>query len=105
CSGLRDAANLAWKLAIVLNGDASESILDTYQSEREPHVRAILETSIAMGRVVCTRDLAAAEQRDAALLAQRAAGHSPVPPPAPQIGPGVTSKETHGAGELFIQPC
>ena len=104
CSGLRDAANLAWKLALVLKGDAGESILDTYQSEREPHVRAILETSIAMGRVVCTQDPSAAAQRDAALLAQRAAGHSPVPPPSPRMGSGLTSKEARGAGELFIQP-
>jgi len=104
CSGLRDAANLAWKLALVLKGDAGESILDTYQSEREPHVRAILETSIAMGRVVCTQDPSAAAQRDAALLAQRAAGHSPVPPPSPRMGPGLTCEDARGAGELFIQP-
>jgi 3-(3-hydroxy-phenyl)propionate hydroxylase len=104
CSGLRDAANLAWKLALVLSGDASESIFDTYLSEREPHVRAILETSIAMGRVVCTQDVSAAAQRDAALLAQRASGHSPVPLPSPRMGPGLTSREAHGAGELFIQP-
>ena len=104
CSGLRDAANLAWKLALVLNGYASEGILDTYQSEREPHVRAILETSIAMGRVVCTQDPAAAAQRDTALLAQRASGHSPVPPPSPHMGPGLTSREARGGGEFFVQP-
>ncbi len=39
CSGLRDAANLAWKLDLVLAGRASEALLDTYPSERIPHVR------------------------------------------------------------------
>jgi len=104
CSGVRDAANLAWKLALVLKGLAGEAILDTYQSEREPHVRAILEASIAMGRVVCTHDRAAAAARDAALLAQRASGHSPEPPLAPRIGPGVLSAGAAAAGDLFIQP-
>jgi 3-(3-hydroxy-phenyl)propionate hydroxylase len=40
CSGLRDAANLAWKLDAVLGGRAHEALLDTYQPEREPHTRA-----------------------------------------------------------------
>src|SRR5512141_1672962 len=35
CSGLRDAANLAWKLAAVLGGQAADTLLDTYQTERE----------------------------------------------------------------------
>src|ERR1019366_10589833 len=40
CSGLRDAANLAWKLSWVVRGLADERLLDTYQSEMEPHVTA-----------------------------------------------------------------
>ncbi|MBL9095606.1 MAG: bifunctional 3-(3-hydroxy-phenyl)propionate/3-hydroxycinnamic acid hydroxylase, partial [Alphaproteobacteria bacterium] len=51
CSGVRDAVNLAWKLTHVLRGQAREKLLDTYQTEREPHVRAVTETAIAMGRV------------------------------------------------------
>ncbi len=38
-AGLRDAHNLAWKLARVLAGEAPEALLDTYQAERLPHVR------------------------------------------------------------------
>src|SRR5205085_12616954 len=38
CSGLRDAANLAWKLDLVLGGRCSESVRDTYATERIPHV-------------------------------------------------------------------
>jgi 3-(3-hydroxy-phenyl)propionate hydroxylase len=46
CSGLRDAANLAWKLALVIKGGSSESLLDTYEAERAAHVRPyILESA------------------------------------------------------------
>jgi len=40
CSGLRDAANLAWKLAAVVVDDAPDSLLDSYQPERGPHLRS-----------------------------------------------------------------
>src|SRR4030095_5915807 len=39
CSGIRDAANLAWKLDLWLRGTADERLLDTYASERIPQVR------------------------------------------------------------------
>ncbi|MBL8673317.1 MAG: hypothetical protein JNL07_00390, partial [Rhodospirillales bacterium] len=80
------------------------SLLDTYQPERERQVRAIVETAIAMGRVVCTLDPAAAAARDADMLARRAAG---LPGPAltfPPITEGVVLTGTPGAGGLFPQP-
>jgi 3-(3-hydroxy-phenyl)propionate hydroxylase len=103
CSGIRDAVNIAWKLTHVLRGEASESLLDTYQTEREPHVRAVTETAIAMGRVVCIADPQAAAQRDAAMVAARAAGQQPVPPADPQIGPGAFMASTARAGTIFPQ--
>lgn len=69
CSGLRDAANLAWKLDLVLRGLAPEALLDTYQAEREPHVRRIVEAAVGFGRMICTLDAAEAAARDAALRA------------------------------------
>ncbi|MDP3737519.1 MAG: bifunctional 3-(3-hydroxy-phenyl)propionate/3-hydroxycinnamic acid hydroxylase [Hyphomonadaceae bacterium] len=84
CSGLRDAANLAWKLAAIKRG-ANDSLLDTYQLEREPHIRAIIGTAIMMGRTVCITDPAAARVRDQQMLAARAATgaapHAPANPP------------------------
>ncbi|MET9026642.1 bifunctional 3-(3-hydroxy-phenyl)propionate/3-hydroxycinnamic acid hydroxylase [Nocardia sp. NPDC004168] len=41
-AGLRDAANLSWKLAGVLRGELSEGVLDTYEAERKPHPRAMI---------------------------------------------------------------
>ncbi|MCV7401623.1 bifunctional 3-(3-hydroxy-phenyl)propionate/3-hydroxycinnamic acid hydroxylase [Mycobacterium fragae] len=48
-AGLRDAMNLSWKLAGVLSGDLPERVLDTYQQERKPHVRAMILVAISMG--------------------------------------------------------
>ena len=50
CSGLRDAANLAWKLRDVIAGDAPDSLLDTYETERMEHVRAFIELAVELGR-------------------------------------------------------
>ncbi len=47
-AGVRDAFNLAWKLDAVLAGSASDALLDTYQSERLPHVRNMIRTAVRM---------------------------------------------------------
>ena len=98
CSGLRDAANLAWKLAAVLQG-ADAALLDTYQTEREPHVRSFIELAIGMGRTVCTLDRDAAAARDAAMLAR---GPKMPDPPPPSLGEGHRLADGP-AGRLFIQ--
>lgn len=48
-SGLRDAMNLAWKLAAVLNDDLPAGILDTYERERKPHARLMIRLALTMG--------------------------------------------------------
>ncbi len=105
CSGLRDAANLAWKLKAVLKEGASETILDTYQAEREPHVRGYIELAIGMGKVVCTLDPAVAAQRDAGMLAAKESGVSPLPPAAAKpMEAGLILKGAPEAGAMFPQP-
>src|SRR5213592_2550653 len=69
CSGLRDAANLGWKLDLVLAEQASDAILDTYASERIPQVRQVIDFSIELGKVICVADPAEAAARDAAMTA------------------------------------
>jgi 3-(3-hydroxy-phenyl)propionate hydroxylase len=64
CSGLRDAANLSWKLASVLHGHAGEPLLDTYEVERRPHAEAMLDASVNMGRLVLTGSRPLAFLRD-----------------------------------------
>ena len=51
CAGLRDAGNLAWKLACVCNG-ADARILDSYQSERDPNARAFIKRSVKLGQLI-----------------------------------------------------
>ena len=52
CAGIRDAANLAWKLALCAKGRADDTVLDIYQSERQPHTRAYVETAIRLGGLI-----------------------------------------------------
>ena len=103
CSGIRDAGNLAWKLAAVVRGDASDALLDTYQQEREPHVRGIIERSIEFGQTVCVLDPEIAAARDAAMLAARAAGEQPPMIAYPPLIEGCLMGGPE-SGELFIQP-
>jgi hypothetical protein len=44
-TGIQDAYNLAWKLALVLKGAAAERILDTYNEERLPNAKRLLQTT------------------------------------------------------------
>jgi 3-(3-hydroxy-phenyl)propionate hydroxylase len=49
CAGIRDAANLTWKLALVLDGRADDRLLDTYEAERRPYARRVVQMAIAVG--------------------------------------------------------
>lgn len=51
-AGLRDVANLAWKLAAVVQGRAPQHILDSYDLERRPHARKIIKLARFLGSLV-----------------------------------------------------
>lgn len=59
-AGLRDAANLAWKLSWVLQGRASNAILATYDQERRPHAQEMIALAKLMGRLVMPTNALAA---------------------------------------------
>jgi flavoprotein hydroxylase len=102
CSGLRDAANLAWKLDLVLDGRASDNLLDTYQEERLPSARAAIEFSMELGKVICVPDPAAAAARDEAMAA--AIGDEPAPAPdLPDLDGGFVHPIAPHAGRQFVQ--
>ncbi|GCF11165.1 bifunctional 3-(3-hydroxy-phenyl)propionate/3-hydroxycinnamic acid hydroxylase MhpA [Dictyobacter arantiisoli] len=65
--GLRDAHNLAWKLAIVLRKQANPNILDSYQQERAPHAAALIRFSAFMGQMVMPTNHSMAHLRDLVL--------------------------------------
>ncbi|KVH40873.1 bifunctional 3-(3-hydroxy-phenyl)propionate/3-hydroxycinnamic acid hydroxylase [Burkholderia cepacia] len=66
-SGVRDAYNLGWKLDLVLRDLADEALLDTYQSERHAHAKAMINTSVLLKNVVSARSPFATLLRDASL--------------------------------------
>ena len=101
CAGLRDVANLVWKLDAVKRGAADDSLLDTYESERLPHARFWVEQAVNAASFLQTTDAEVAKQRDAFIRANPAAS-APVAPP---LGPGLHEGGTdERAGRLSIQP-
>ena len=63
--GLKDAVNLAWKLAAVLEGQADDSILDTYATERARVVKGMVDVSRRLGAVIMPTSRSRAAVRDA----------------------------------------
>jgi len=63
-SGIRDAANLGWKLAAVVKGQADDALLDTYDIERRKHARAMIDLSTMVGRVISPTNKRVAALRD-----------------------------------------
>ena len=52
CSGIRDSANLAWKLRLVVDGIADDSLLDSYGTERLPHAAGVVAHAVDTGRLI-----------------------------------------------------
>ncbi len=108
CHGIRDVMNLTWKLRSILRDGAAEDILDTYQTEREPHVRAIIEQSVANGRYICVLDVEEARERDARMRELMASPAAQAPKTWRDTIPGLTAGLIAGTspadGLLFPQP-
>ena len=111
-AGMRDTFNLAWKLSLVLTGNAGEELLDSYQSERAPHATDLVEWAVAIGHLM--EHFAATEE-----AARRGTPPPDLPPDQraagygqgrtmPPLGPGVSIDEQLKAqtstGFLFAQP-
>jgi len=74
-AGVRDADNLSWKLEAVLRHGVDPAILDTYESERRPHAKAMIDFSVFNKSLVSVKNPAKAKARDAAMWT---ALHTPV---------------------------
>ena len=115
-SGIRDAANLGWKLAAVVNGQAGEELLDSYDVERRKHARAMIDLSTMVGRVISPTNRRVAAIRDRLIR-----GASIVPSlkryvlemrfkPMPRYEQGAVVHDStppapgSAVGTLFIQP-
>jgi 3-(3-hydroxy-phenyl)propionate hydroxylase len=99
-SGLRDAANLAWKLAAVIKGGAPDALIDTYESERSEHVRAFIELAVELAGVIQTTDPERARVRDRELIANP----TMLRPITPRLGRGLHGDAPAPAGTRAAQP-
>ncbi len=113
-SGVRDAFNLAWKLAAVSRGEQGAALLDTYEEERKPHAWSLIAMALRIGRFMQPKSRLAAMAMQGAL---RLAGLYPPArdyvlqlkfKPKPRFGSGffVPGGPQGGvcAGQLFPQP-
>lgn len=115
-TGLRDAANLAWKLAACVRGTAGPALLATYEQERREHARAMIDLSTTLGRILSPTRRSTARGRD---LLFRAVTIAPAvkswilemrfkPQPVHRSGFFVPERPVHrrppSVGRMFIQP-
>jgi 3-(3-hydroxy-phenyl)propionate hydroxylase len=111
CQGLRDVANLAWKLNAVITGEvrsgAAQALLDSYGVERAGHVRELTSRIKHVGALIGERDVAKARARDASLLAEcgGVVKDTPRQDILPALVGGCLSERASAArGTLFPQP-
>src|SRR5207344_2250631 len=92
----------------VLKYDAPDSLLDSYEQERKPHVRALVATAKQFGLIIGELDPAAARIRDETLRGQLERGEVETIRQrfVPNLGAGVIDRDpkARGAGSLFVQP-
>ncbi len=100
CAGMRDVGNLAWKLARVLRGQNDDALLDTYETERSPHVREYIELAVRLGGLINTKAMEAAVP-GAVLDGGAAARMSSI---KPRLGPGVAPGWNGWARQVSAQP-
>jgi 3-(3-hydroxy-phenyl)propionate hydroxylase len=114
-TGIRDATNLAWKLAAVVRGRASTRVLESYELERRDHADKMIKLSATMGRILSPTNRALAALRDVfftyANLVPSVRNYvlqmkfKPMPRYLSGVvvhGPKV--EETSPVGRMFIQP-
>jgi 2-polyprenyl-6-methoxyphenol hydroxylase-like FAD-dependent oxidoreductase len=95
CSGLRDAANLAWKLDLVFSLGVPDTVLDSYTPERRAHVQNAIAMSRALGEVICATDPTAVAQRDEFMLGAGGDPAQVLPPmPPPSLPDGLLQGAT-----------
>ncbi|MBV9279885.1 MAG: bifunctional 3-(3-hydroxy-phenyl)propionate/3-hydroxycinnamic acid hydroxylase [Chloroflexi bacterium] len=103
-SGARDAHNLAWKLDLVLRGLASPAVLDSYQQERSPHVRAVTRMAVLLGQFVMTRRPIVRAVRDRLLTRLSRSPLLNLEVTLPHLRGGLLLRGAPAAGRCFIQP-
>lgn len=106
CQGIRDAGNLAWKLAGVLKKEYDSSILNSYTQERRPHVIETTVLAKKLGEILTVTDREKATERDERMYSQGSGQpiemvrQNLIPP----LRQGIFDFQSPSAGEVFPQP-
>jgi len=116
-SGIRDATNLAWKLAAVVDGRAGDSLLATYDIERRGHATEMVQFATRIGAMYKPHNLVTERLRDVLFRAlQLIPGAQEYIlqmkyKPMPRYGEGIVVRPTSDAGlddlvgRMFMQPA
>lgn len=108
--GLRDAQNLAWKLDMVRRGLAGDVLLDSYETERRPHVQAMTKFAIRLGSTIMPTARWRATLRDVSMAAMDLVpGHKAHVDrggllPRPRLVDGAIRGKAKIAGHMVVQP-
>lgn len=105
CAGLRDVFNLAWRLDLLLQNKADESLLDQWSDERREHAKWYINFSVGLANVICVLDDAEAAARDAQMIAEHAEQSKlgPVSPHEAVLGEGTWLVGDELAGKPSVQ--
>ena len=102
-SGVRDTIALAWRIDLILGGTAEPALLDSYTTERLPHVQEIVETSVSVGQLLCTTDAAVVEKHIAEFRTMRDDLGATMTQQEWRLGPGCLMPDDPAAGFLAHQ--
>jgi len=94
CAGVRDASNLAWKLALCVKQAGNDVLLDSYGLERGPHVTEFVSKAIALGKTINAIDISPATVPMKSLLPRLGTNEKPL----------FDAPVTEHTGTLFDQP-
>ncbi len=113
CAGIRDASNLAWKLAHCVKFGSDDALLASYQQERAPHAREYIETAISLGELIGTMDASKASamshSKPTSAASSEQTTNKKIASPEPRLGAAACFSHPHmnseHTGFLFSQPC
>jgi 3-(3-hydroxy-phenyl)propionate hydroxylase len=109
-SGFRDAHNLSWRLGLVRRGIADDALLDSYETERLPHVKAMTQFSIRLGKAVMpttrpkaiVRDMIFATQNIIPGLRNHVDRGGTIP--RPRLSKNAVRGRHRHSGKMLVQP-
>ena len=103
-SGYRDAFNLAWKISYVLNNGFSDALLNSYQEERRPHAKFVVENSAGIGELMEAYAQASDTEEVPKELVAKGYGSFVLPNLSNGLFFGGKANEKMHSGEIFPQP-